>query len=528
MKKAHYIEVDPPPELQAAQETHVAYQEVVQTTMRLQNRYWGSAKHRADYVPPSSQEIATDLAVGRSLLESDEEMMPTRPVDAVAHVVRAAVERAAAGDMDALGEERSFAIEFVLGIALSFQSAQDQSREGQYFDLGADRAVARTLPAFLTSAMTVRLDAAGASIDLVAEAGLAMASKASLETRLYLARGCDVVWTAPCYGDPCIHRTAMKWLVETARIAEIGPWDQTGQGRPKVEIAGDVAERLQELTGDSIDIAALDAIIRGLGAAASADHCCCADNAATMLATLLDIERRAMVAYEEGGWTADDRGAHTLVAARALLQGFAKNGDARPVLEHLDVLRADAGLMSNFLHGLAAAGAENERLADAARGAWPSLLRHAIGYLKDDPSPYSDNHWGDWATAALLPDPLPWTQALYNEVTGAPIDWVRADDLVELIDDWLPAAHSEAKCVDGLIGILRRVPVEVQVTRGLRWVSVLCIQNGRVTVTQSRLSNDWLKEIRSTAEELGHLDEWQKLVDSLVVAGNRGLAPYSR
>jgi hypothetical protein len=523
----YYIEVVPPPELRAAQETHAAYQEVVQTTMRLQNRYWGSAKHSADYVPPSSEEIAADLAVGRSLLESGEEMMPTRPVDAVAHVVRAAVERAAAGDMHALGDEGNFATEFVLGVALSFQDAQDQSHEGQYFDLGADRAVAQAVPAFLTSAMTAALEAAGRSTDLVAEAGLAMARKAPLETRLYLARGCDVVWTAPCHGDPCIHRAAMNWLVENARIAEIGPWDQTGQRRPKVEIVGDVVERLQELAGDSIDIAALDAIIRGLGAAASTDHCC-VDNAATLLATLLDVERRAMVAYEEGGWTADDRGAHTLVAARALLQGFAKNGDVGPVLEHLDVLRATAGLMSNFLHGLAAAGAENERLAEAARGVWPSLLRHAIGYLGDDPSPYQDRHWGDWAADALLPDPVPWTQGLCNEVIGAPIDWVRAEDLVELIDDWLPAAHGEAKCVDGLIGILRKLPVKVQVTRGLRWVSDVCIQNDRVTVKQSWLSNDWLKEIRSMAEELGYLDVWQKLVDSLVVAGNRGLAPYSR
>ena len=55
-----------------------------------------------------------------------------------------------------------------------------------------------------------------------------------------------------------------------------------------------------------------------------------------------------------------------------------------------------------------------------------------------------------------------------------------------------------------------------------------CIQNGRVRVKQSWLSNDWLKEIRSTAEELGYLDVWQKLVDSLVVTGNGGLAPYSR
>ena len=429
--------------------------------------------------------------------------------------------------MDALGDEGSFATELVLGVALSFQDAEDQRHEGQYFDLGADRAVAQALPAFITSAMTAPLEAAGGSTDDVVKAGLAMAGKASLETRLYLARGCDVVWTAPCHGDPCIHRTALNWLVETARIAEIGPWDQHGQRRPNVQIVGDVDERLQELAGDSIDIAVLDAAIRGLGAAASSDHCC-TDDAATLLAALLDVERRAMVAQEEKGWTADDRGAHTLVAARALLDGFAKNGDVRPVLEHLDVLRADAGLMSNFLHGLAAAGAENERLAEAARGVWPSLLRHAMGYLSDDPSPYQDHHWGDWAAGALLPDPLPWTQGLYNEVIGAPIDWVRAEDLVELIDDWLPAAHGEVKCVDGLIGILRKLPVEVQVTRGLRWVSDMCIQDGRVTVKQSWLSNNWLKEIRSTAEELGHLDEWQMLVDSLVVAGNEGLAPYSR
>lgn len=523
----YHIEFVPPLEVQAAQERHAANQEIVQRTLRLQNRYWGLAKHDVDYVPPTSEEIAADLAASRSLLESDGDLMPTRPVDAVAHVVRAAVERAAAGDMDALGNEASFATEFVLKVAMSFQNVEDQRHEDQYFDFGADRAVAHALPVFITSAMSTPLGAAGGSTDDVAVAGLVMAGKASLETRLHLARGCDVVWTAPCHGDPCIHRTALNWLVETARNAEIGPWDQHRQRRPNVQIVGDVAGRLQQLAGDSIDIAVLDPAIRGLGAAASSDHCCTND-AATMLASLLDVERRAMVAQKEKGWTADHRGTHTLVAARALLEGFAKNGDVRPVLEHLDVLGADAGLMSNFLHGLAAAGAENERLAEAARGVWPLLLRHATKYVSDDPSPYQDQHWGDWAAAALLPDPLPWTKGLYNEVIGVPIDWVRAEDLVELIEDWLPVARAEVKCVDGLIGLLRKLPVQAQVTRGLRWVSDLCIQNGRVTVKQSWLSNNWLKEVRSTAEELDHLDEWQMLVDSLVVAGNEELAPYSR
>jgi hypothetical protein len=155
------------------------------------------------------------------------------------------------------------------------------------------------------------------------------------------------------------------------------------------------------------------------------------------------------------------------------------------VLGHLDVLRADAGLLSNFLHGLAAAGAESVVLAEAARGLWPSVVRHALGYANDEKNPYKDRHWGNWSADALLPEPLTWSQGMYNECIGAPIDWVRAEDFLGLIDDWLSIARGERKCVDGLIGLLRRLPLEVQVRRGLAWVSDLCIQNGTVTVYQS-------------------------------------------
>jgi hypothetical protein len=403
------IEVEPPPEFRAAQEAHAAYQELVNTSLRLQNRYWGSAEHDDDYVPPTSEEIAADLIAGKSLLETEDGMMPTRPVDAVAHVIRAAVERATAGDLTAFGDEPVFATEFVLRVASWFRDVEDQRDEGQYFDLGADRAVAQALPAFLTPALAEPLAAAGGTTEDVADAGHTMAGKASVETRLFLARGCDVVWTAPCDGDPCIHRVVLDWLLETARSAEIGPWDQDAQRRNSVRIDGDVVARLEQLSGDSIHISLLDAAIRGLGAAAASDHCCTID-AVTLLHRLLDVEARAMVVHEEKGWTADHRGAHTLVAARALLQGYANNGDSVPVLEHMDVLRADASLLSNFLHGLAAAGAENERFADAARRLWPAVLRRGLTYADGGESPYKDRRWGDWAANALLPAPLTWSR----------------------------------------------------------------------------------------------------------------------
>jgi hypothetical protein len=235
-----------------------------------------------------------------------------------------------------------------------------------------------------------------------------------------------------------------------------------------------------------------------------------------------------MIVHEEKGWTADDRGSHTLIAARALLDATSAVTDSSAVLDYLDTLRVDAGLMTNFLHGLAAAGAETRARADTIRELWPSVLAHASGYINGGTNTFRDRHWGDWAAAALLPDPLTWAQGLYSEVVGTAIDWVRADDLSNLIDGWLPAGRGSVKCVDALIRILRRMPMPDQVVRGLEWMSELCVQDDRATVKQTWTSDEWLKEVRSAAEEHGRLDQWQMLVDAMVVAGNEGLAPYSR
>lgn len=522
----YYLQVVPPPEVIAAQREMAAYQEGVQTTLRLQNRYWGSAKYDPDYQPPTLAEIAADLKTAKELLEAGGQQYGGERIDVVAQVVRAAVGRAAEGEDGAFGDERQFATRVVLEIALSFQAARSQPHEGQFFDLGADRAVAQSLPAYLTDQLRPLLREVGATDRDVAAAGLAMASRATSETRLYLARGCDIVWKAPCTGSPCAHEVAMGWLLECARDAEIGPWNQQKQRAIRKRIKGDVIGRLRRMHGDSIRIEALDPAIRGLGAAARWQHCR-SEEAAGALTAILHVQRHAMIVHENEGWTADDRGAHTLVAARALLDAASAEMDASAVLDYLDTVRVDAGLMTNFLHGLAGAGAETKDRADTIRGLWPSLLAHASGYVHGT-NPFEDGHWGDWAAAALLPDPVAWSQGLYSEVSGTAIDWVRVEDLTSLIDGWIPAARGSIKCVDALIRILRRLPVADQVVRGLVWMSELCLSGNRATVKQTWTSDEWLKEVRSAAEEHGRLEQWQTLVDAMVVAGNDGLAPYSR
>ena len=51
-----------------------------------------------------------------------------------------------------------------------FQDAAEQLEDGQYFDLGADRAVAQTLPAYLTASLAGTLNAAGGTRSQVVDA----------------------------------------------------------------------------------------------------------------------------------------------------------------------------------------------------------------------------------------------------------------------------------------------------------------------------------------------------------------------
>lgn len=522
-----YIEVSPSDESMASQAEFAAYEEQLNTDMRLQNRYWGSAKHDADYAAPTSAEISEDLVAARKLLDAKNEIMPIRPLNAVAHVVRAAVVRAADGDLTCLGSEAEFATGFVMNLALSFEASADQRDEGQYFDLGADRAIANALPSLLTTALGGVLTAVGATRDDVARAGLAIAHKAPLETRLFLARGCDIIWDSPCHGAPCSHQIALAWLIEAAHGAEIGEWEIPSQRHAPTEIDGSIPHRLGELDGARIDLRMLDASIRGLGAASASNHCA-SPEAIQTLAPFVDAHTRALLTRSAEGRNADSRGIHAHIVARAQVDNFAAHRDLQPILEHLDALSLNAANLSNYLHGLAGVGAENPRRAEACRDLWPALLGHALTYAAQEPDPYRDRSWGDWAAAALLPEPRSWSGGMWNELAGSAIDWVNASDLLGHIDQWTLIGRGASMCVDALIRILNRLPLTEQVTKGIGWVTELCLRDGKVLITQSALSNDWLKGIRSAAEELNRLSDWQRLVDSMVVAGNEGLAPFSR
>jgi hypothetical protein len=90
---------------------------------------------------------------------------------------------------------------------------------------------------------------------------------------------------------------------------------------------------------------------------------------------------------------------------RALLHTCASPDAVQPLLAHLTALSVDVALLSDFLQALAGAGAENARLAQAARAVWPTVARHVLGLAAGDRHPFCDRTWGSWALGALLPQP---------------------------------------------------------------------------------------------------------------------------
>ncbi|MFC8045350.1 hypothetical protein [Nocardia sp. NPDC057353] len=519
------VEVEPPEHVARWQAQWQPGLDRTNSLLRLQNRY--SAIHRlsgADYSEPTVDEIAADLILAEDLLGSPPPMASSDPRDSAAHVAAAAIEAAANSSAPITVPGMNFAVKLIVSIASAFADGEDCRDEGYYYALGADRGAAAALPLLLLPDLSRHLSSSGLAISDVQNAASALTRKSSEETRLYLARGCDRLWVSPCHGSPCLHHVALNWLMDTARSSEIGPWDSEGQSRTITRIDADLFDRLQQLADDSIDSAALDAAIRGFGAAAAGDNCV-AEYATAKLLVLLQTQRRAMTAQDDEGYSVDHNQYQSLVAARALAQAAL---DVGAVFDHITDLRGNAHLLASFLQMYSAVGAESPELGSRVRATWPAIMDHCLTLSAGTPDPYSDSTWGDWAIAALMPRPRAWMDGLYNEIGSPPFDWVVAEDLIDVIPKWVQVASGRRKCVDDFISVLHTLSARRQVHLGLEWVRELCVVNGVVKVSASLILNEWLIGVRGAAEVNDRIPEWQSFVDSLVAAGNRSLAEYSR
>ena len=522
-----YIQSRPPEDVAQALESGNEDLRRGQQATRLMVRYH---IHRIQGVPEpvSAEDLISDLAVAKDLLENPPALNPLGLWDIPAAVASAAVEAHILDGVDLPTESLLFAIEVVLRVGIGEPDPRQYEFEESYFEQGGDRSVARAIPLLLLpSARAVRVLADGGdgsqAYEQAMAAALHLARAEVREVRVHLARGLDRLWAVPCAADgPCHHEAGLQIAIEAMRDCVLGSWNPQTQRREIDQLPEPVAQSLAETPGESIYFSRLDGAIRALAPAALAGICV-SDRAHELLAVLLDAHRRALLSYDRD---MDHRGTSSLIVARALLT-TAANGDDGLIHEHIDAYADDSTLMNNFLRALSAAAEESPGRAETAAQVWPSVVAQVIKLHHMGHTPFEGRHYGDYTLASLLPNPTSEVAYLYRELDGDPIAWWEPLAWGATVEAWLPLAEGNASCVDNLIGFVRPLALDDQVRLGLPWVAALVLPDPARIANHSFLVSSWLIEVRQAASDLGLFLIWQRVVDGLVVAGASQLAPYS-
>jgi hypothetical protein len=498
-----------------------------QEAARLLVRYCIEPRKRtAEDVP--AEELATDLQLARDLLANPPGGAIGSRWDAPIAVAAAALSAHLLRGVALSDELLVFAVDTVLRVGDGEESPR-QSEDGEtYFELGADRSAARTLPLLLLpAAARLRAKADGSdgskTCNRVVGAGTKRARAVAHETRLHLARGLDRVWHSRCAeGVPCHHQIAFNLALESMRDCAFGEWDADGGRRRTLRLDDPVEASLAEVSDDAVYVSRLDPAIRALAPAAVADICVSA-RARAVLDISLATQRRSLLAHKRD---MDQRGTHALVSARAALT-LAAHGDDAPIFHHIDAFADAPRLLGSFLRALSSAAEENPERAATARRLWPEIVVHVLRLNESGHTSFEDRYFRDMTLAALIPNAAGETSYLYRELNADPIIWWDPLAWRDEVERWLTVAAGNATCVDQLISFLSAQPLGDQVRLGLPWVATLVLAKPDRVASRSFLLSSWLIEIRAAAADAGLQPDWQRVVDALVVAGVPRLAPYS-
>lgn len=521
----YLFESHPPAEVAAVLSAGMSGVLRSQEAMRLTVRYHvkqedGTAE------PITTEDLVADLNSAVTLLDDPTEL-DAMGWDAPAAVAAYALTQHLGHGQPLPDDSVKIAADIVLRVGEHELPQRDHYIAESYFSQGADRSAARVLPLLITptSGHLRRLvdGADGTTAYARAEAAVTGLAHANvLQTRLFLARGLDHVWASPCAHDAaCPHHAALRTTIDLMRDCVRGPWNMEHQEHP-IEVLDDpVVDTLRAVADDRIYVSRLDAAIRALGPAAVAGICVSSD-ARALLDALLDVQRRALLAHERG---TDDRGTHSLAAARAILT----LNDDDAILSHIDAYVDNSTVLDQALRAFSAAAEENTLRADTAHRVWPSVVERVIDAHNAGHAPFkSEFHGRDYTLAALLPTPAGEGTYLHTEVAGKPIVWWDPVAWQATVDRWLGVAGGKPTCVDNLVRfVASSLPVAEQARVGVSWVARAVLTDPAAVASRCFSLTNWLVEIRTAAEDAGLASDWQRTVDALVVAGDTRLAPYS-
>ena len=344
-----------------------------------------------------ASELKADLASARDLLENPPSLGSQRPWDVPALVTATAIEAYMLRQVDISDDDLAFAIETLLQVFEGEMPSRPYEYEETYYEEGADRSAARVLPLLLVPAATRLRDIAGSgngevTFERVSAAGLKAAHAIASETRLNLARGLDHLWGTPCAQEkPCHHQVGWHIATEAVRYCAVSGWNPDTGGLIVTALGKPLIESLKNTPDDSILPTRLDASIRALAPAATADICV-STSAHDLLTVLLETQRRSLLDEDN---SKDNRGTHTLVSARALLT-LAQHGDDTAIYQHIDAYADDPALLGNLLRTLSAAAEEDPGRTATARRIWPRVTRHVLDLNDEGHVPFQGGSSETW------------------------------------------------------------------------------------------------------------------------------------
>lgn len=524
--EGRYIQSKPPEDVTQALESSDEKLEHANARSRLLVRYHVKRVKGAEgEIGPD--ELAADLAIARRMLEHPPSHGILDPWEASAMVAVAALEAHLLSSIDFPDDALSFAAETVLRVGEEEAAATDKF-DPSYYEQGANRSAARAVPLLLLpDAARIRsvIDSADGSttFERAVAASMQLALSGTNEVPLHLARGLDHLWKTPCTEDGrCHHEVGWRIAIETMRHCVFNGWDPATKRRAVLALKEPYVKSLDRVDDDSILAFRLDAAIRALAPAAISGICVSAQ-ARKLLLTLLAAQRRSLLS--EDLYDPDNRGSHTLLSARALLT-LAEERDDAAIHEHIDAYADNSTLLWHLLSALSAVAEETPKRAAVARRIWPSVVRHVLQLNESGRAPFHDGISGEFALAALIPNATSEISYLYPEVEDSRITWWQPLAMQPEVEAWLVTAAGRPYCLDHLIHFLQVLTPEEQVRTGLPWVSQLVSADPDHAAGRGTVST-WLIKLHPIAKDAGLLAGWQEVVDALVVAGDRELAPYS-
>jgi len=472
-----------------------------------------------------AEALAADVALARELLDDPPQSVgfsADGPVAAAA----SALELHLTGRAIVADDDLAWSATVLLQVAADVSGHASDLFDDSFFSQGADRSAARALPFLLLPAASDSRAALGVhgSDDVVelTELSRALSVRGESETRLAYARALDAVWAAPCdtvhlYGR-CHHRIALELVTESFLDSVVGPWDSEAQRRSIVRLDPPEASSLDALNGEELYGRRLTPALRAMGAAA-VTSACCRDDARAALRSLLPAHQRAMLAYEHGYHHSRS---DSLVAARAALwQAIDDRDDV--VLEYVRNYIENARVLAEGLQAIAAAAEERAEAGQHVHRLWPRIMDMVLDAAEANSEVFTERTWGDYAEAALIPNPADEWGYLTTELAGQPYQWRNLLAWAPQVVRWLGAITRTRMSIDHLVIAVRELDVADQIEQGLRWIERIVAESGSNCASTFTLP-EWLHERRADLVTDDQIARWQRVVDLLVVAGDSRVA----